>query len=64
VTATFEITKNGIISSKAGKKMYRIFTRERKKFLLSAKNKISFVRTENFHSNFNLEGYWKLMGGI
>jgi hypothetical protein len=33
VTATFEITKIGIISPKAGKEMYKIFIRERKKFL-------------------------------
>jgi hypothetical protein len=31
MTATFEITKTGIISPKAGEKMYRIFTREHQK---------------------------------
>jgi hypothetical protein len=43
VTATFEITKNGIISPKAGEQMYKIQTRERKKFLLPAMNEIWFV---------------------
>jgi hypothetical protein len=52
------------MSSKAGKKMYRVFTRERKKFLLPAMNEIWFVVTENFQSNFTLEGYGKLTGGI
>jgi hypothetical protein len=56
VTATFEITKIGIISPKAGEKMYRVFTRERKKFLLPAMNEIWFM-TANFRSNFNLELY-------
>jgi hypothetical protein len=66
VTATFEITKNGIISPKAGEQMYRIYFRERKKFLLPAMNEIWFVMTmsENFQSNCNLEGYGKLTGGI
>jgi hypothetical protein len=64
VTATLEITKTGIILPKAGEKMYRVFTRERKKFLLPAMNEIWFVMTENFQSNFNLEGYGKLTGGI
>jgi hypothetical protein len=65
VTAAFEITKTGIISPKAGEKMYnRVFTRERKKFLLSEMNEIWFAVTENFQSNFNLEGYGKLTGGI
>jgi hypothetical protein len=64
VTATFEITKNWIISPKAGEKMYRIFSRERKKFLLPAMNEIWFVVSENFQSNCNLEGYEKLTGGI
>jgi hypothetical protein len=64
VTATFEITKTGIISPKAGEKMYRVFTRERKKFLLLAMNEIWFVMTENFQSNVNLEGYGKLTGGV
>jgi hypothetical protein len=52
VTATFEITKNGIISPKSGEQMYRISIRERKKFLLPAMNEIWFVVTvvsENFH---------------
>jgi hypothetical protein len=40
VIATFEITKNGTISPKVGEKIYRIFTRERKKFLLPAMNEI------------------------
>jgi hypothetical protein len=44
--------------------MYKVFTRERKKFLLPAMNEIWFVMTENFQSNFNLEGYGKLTGGI
>jgi hypothetical protein len=43
VTATFEITKNGIISPKAGEQMYRIEIRERKKFLLPAMNEKWFV---------------------
>jgi hypothetical protein len=60
VTATFEITKTGIIWPKAGEKMYRVFTRERKKFLFPA----MFVMSENFQSNCNLEGYGKLTGGI
>jgi hypothetical protein len=64
VTATFEITKTGIISPKAGEKMYRLFTRERKKFLLPTMNVIWFIMTENFQSNFNFEGYGKLTGGI
>jgi hypothetical protein len=65
VTAAFEITKNGIISPKADEKMARIFTRERKKFLLSAMNETWFViMTENFQRNFNLERYGKLTGGI
>jgi hypothetical protein len=64
VTATFETTKNGIISPKPGEKMYRIFTRERKKFLLSAMNEMWFVTTENFQKNLNLQGYGKLTGGI
>jgi hypothetical protein len=64
VTASFEIAKIGIISPKAGKKMYRVFTRERKKFLLPAMNEKWFVVTENFQSNFYLEGYEKLTGGI
>jgi hypothetical protein len=64
VTATFEITKTGIISPKAGEKMYRVITRERKNFLLPATNEIWFVITENFQSNCNLEGYGKLTGGI
>jgi hypothetical protein len=64
VTATFEITKNGIISPKAGEQMYRIFIRERKKFVFPAMNEIWFVMCENFQSNCNLEGYGKLTGGI
>jgi hypothetical protein len=64
VTATFEITKTGIISPKASEKMYRVFAKERKKFLLAAVNEIWFVMTENFQGNFNLEGYGKLTGGI
>jgi hypothetical protein len=64
VTATFEITKTGITSPKAGEKMYRVITRERKNFLLQATNEIWFVITENFQSNCNLEGYGKLTGGI
>jgi hypothetical protein len=64
VTTTFEITKTGIISPNTGEKMYRIFTSERKKFLLPAMNEIWFVTTENFQSNFNLKGYGKLTGGI
>jgi hypothetical protein len=60
VTATFEITKNGIISPKAGEQIYRIFIGERKKFLFPA----MFVMSENFQSNCNLEGYGKLTGGI
>jgi hypothetical protein len=65
VTATFEITKNGIISPKAGEQMYRIFIRKRKKFLLPAMNEIWFVMmSENFQSNCNLEGYGKLTGGV
>jgi hypothetical protein len=64
VTATFQVTKTGIISPKAGEKMYRVFTRERKKFLLPAINEIWFVMTENFQSNCNLEGYGKLTGGV
>jgi hypothetical protein len=64
VTATFEITKNGIISPKAGEQMYRIFIREHKKFLLPAINGIRFVMSENFQSNCNLEGYGKLTEGI
>jgi hypothetical protein len=66
VTVTFEITKNGIISPKAGKQMYIIQIRKRKKFLLPAMNEIWFVITisENFQSNCNLEGYGKLTGGI
>jgi hypothetical protein len=60
VTATFEITKNGIISPKAGEQMYRIYFRERKKFLLPAMNEIWFVMSENFQRNCNLEGYGKL----
>jgi hypothetical protein len=63
VTVTFEITKTGIISPKAGEKMYRLFTRERKKFLLPTMNVIWFIMTENFQSNFNLERYGKLTGG-
>jgi hypothetical protein len=64
VTVTFEITKTWIISPMAGEKIYRVFTRERKKFLLPTMNEIWFVMTENFQSNFNLEGYGKLTGGI
>jgi hypothetical protein len=64
VTATLEITKTGIILPKAGEKMFRVFTRKRKKFLLPAMNEIRFVMSENFQSNFNLEGYGKLTGGI
>jgi hypothetical protein len=64
VTATFEITKTGMISPKAGEKMYRVFTREHKKFLLPAMNEIWFIMIENFQSNFNLEGYGKLREGI
>jgi hypothetical protein len=64
VTATFEITKNGIISPKAGEQMYMIQIRKRKKFLLPAMNEIWFVISENFQSNCNLEGYGKLTGGI
>jgi hypothetical protein len=64
VTAIFEITKNGIISPKAGEQMYRIFIRERKKLVLLAKNEIWFVMSENFQSNCNLEGYGKLTGEI
>jgi hypothetical protein len=66
-TATFEITKNGIISPKTGEQIqiYRIFVRERKKFLLPAMNEIWFVMmSENFQSNCNLEGYGKLTGRI
>jgi hypothetical protein len=48
VTATFEITKNRIISPKAGEQMYTIFIGERKKFLLPAMNEIWFVISENF----------------
>jgi hypothetical protein len=48
VTATFEITKNRIISPNAGEQMYRIFIRERKKFLLPVMNEIWFVIIENF----------------
>jgi hypothetical protein len=48
VTATFEITKTGIISPKPGEQMYRIFIRERKKFVLPAMNDIWFVMSENF----------------
>jgi hypothetical protein len=58
-TAPFEITKNGLISPKAGEQVYRIFIRERKKFLLPAMNEIWFVS-----SNCNLEGYGKLTGRI
>ncbi|KAH0816230.1 hypothetical protein GEV33_006561 [Tenebrio molitor] len=47
-----------------GEKMYRLFTRERKKFLLPTMNVIWFIMTENFQSNFNFEGYGKLTGGI
>jgi hypothetical protein len=43
VTATFEITKNGIILPKASEQMCRIFIRERKKFLLPAMNEIPMV---------------------
>jgi hypothetical protein len=64
VTATFETTKNGIISPKPGEQMYRIYTRERKKFLLPAMNEMWFVMTENCQSNCNLEGYGKWTGGI
>jgi hypothetical protein len=64
VTATFEITKDGIISPKASEQMYRIFIRERKKFLLLAMNEILVVMSENFQSNCNLEGYGELTGGI
>jgi hypothetical protein len=64
VTAIFQVTKTGIISPKAGEKMYRVFTRERKKFLLPEINEIWFVMTENFQSNCNLEGYGKLTGGV
>jgi hypothetical protein len=64
VTATFKITKNGIISSKAGEQMYTMFIRECKKFLLPTMNEILFVMSENFQSNCNLEGYGKLTGGI
>jgi hypothetical protein len=64
VTAIFQVTKTGIISPKAGEKMYRVFTRERKKFLLPEINEILFVMTENFQSNCNLEGYGKLTGGV
>jgi hypothetical protein len=67
VTATLEITKNGIISPNPGEQMYRIFIRERKKFVLpAAMNEIwfVFVMSENFQSNCNLEGYEKLTGGI
>jgi hypothetical protein len=64
VTVTFEITKNGIISPKAGEQMYIIQIRKRKKFLLPAMNEIWFVISENFQSNCNLEGYGKLTGGI
>jgi hypothetical protein len=51
VTATFEITKNGIIAPKAGEQLYRISIRERKKFLLPAMNEIWFVMSKNFQSN-------------
>jgi hypothetical protein len=64
VTATFEITKNGIILPKAGGQMCKIQIRERKKFLLPAMNEIWFVMSENFQSNCNLEGYGKLTGRI
>jgi hypothetical protein len=43
VTATFEITKNGIISPKASEQMCRIVIRERKKFLLPVMNEIPMV---------------------
>jgi hypothetical protein len=56
VTATFEITKNGIISTKAGEQMNRIFIRERKKFLLPAINGIRFVMSENFRAIVTLRG--------
>jgi hypothetical protein len=62
VTA-FEITKNRIISPKAGKQMYRIFIRERKKFILPAMNEIWFVMSENCQNNCNFEGYlWEIHG--
>jgi hypothetical protein len=48
VTTTFEITKNGKISPKAGEQMYRIEIRERKKFFLPAMNEIWFVTSEKF----------------
>jgi hypothetical protein len=64
VTATFEITKTWIISPKTGEKIYRVFTMERKKFLLPEMNEIWFVMIQNFQSNSNLEGYGKLTGGI
>jgi hypothetical protein len=63
VTATFEITKNGIISPKAGEQMYIIQIGKRKKSLLPAMNEIWFVMmtmSENFQSNCNLEGYDEL----
>jgi hypothetical protein len=40
VTTTFEIIKTGIISPKAGEKMYRVSAREHKKFLLPSMNEI------------------------
>jgi hypothetical protein len=64
VTATFKITKNGIISPKPGEQMYRIIIRERKKFVLPAMNEIWFFMSENFQTNCNLDGYRKLTGGI
>jgi hypothetical protein len=47
VTVTFEIIKTGIISPKAGEKIYRAFTRERKEFLLPTMNEISLDKEEN-----------------
>jgi hypothetical protein len=64
VTATFEITKNGIIAPKVNNYCIESKSGNARSILLPAMNEIWFVMNENFQSNCNLEGYGKLTGGI